>query len=124
VLAQDKQGAIFKRFEPQQTQIVMRIGGQHPFKNDPGVVRQFNRTVQAPTQYAVIATSPNTKVKMTTRTSNGGLLEEFYELRPANNTLVRYGVGSCTGCNQATMLSIQNFSGPEVIQWCSGGVGG
>lgn len=124
VLAQDKQGAVFKRFEPQQTQILMRIGGQHPFKNDPGVVRQFNRTLQAPTQYAVIATSPNTKVKMTTRTSNGGLLEEFYELRPANNTIVRYGVGSCTGCNQATQLSIQNFSGPEVIHWCSGGVGG
>mgnify|MGYP000588394501 CR=1 FL=1 len=124
VLAQDKQGAVFKRFEPQQTQIVMRIGGQHPFKNDPGVVRQFNRTIQTPTQYAVIATSPTTKVKMTTRTSNGGLLEEFYELRPANNTIVRYGVGSCTGCNQAALLSTQNFSGPEVIHWCSGGVGG
>ncbi|NQW83983.1 MAG: DUF1311 domain-containing protein, partial [Alcaligenaceae bacterium] len=56
VLAQAKLAAVFKRFESQKIQIVQRIGGQHPFKNDPSVAQQINRTFQPPTQYAVIAT--------------------------------------------------------------------
>jgi len=124
VLAQAKMAAVFKRFEPQKTQIVQRIGGQHPFKNDPAVARQINRTFQPPTQYAVVATSPNAKVKITTRFPNGGSSEEFYELRPANNTIVHVGVGKCMDCDEAQRRVQQNFSGPEVIHWCGGGVGG
>lgn len=124
VLAQAKPAAVFKRFEPQKTQIVQRIGGQHPFKNDPAVAQQMNRTFQPPTQYAMIATSPIAKVKITTRFPNGGSSEEFYELRPANNTIVRVGVGKCMDCDEAQRRVQQNFSGPEVIHWCSGGVGG
>jgi uncharacterized protein YecT (DUF1311 family) len=124
VLAQAKPAAVFKRFEPQKTQILQRIGGQHPFKNDPAVAQQMNRTFQPPTQYAMIATSPIAKVKITTRFPNGGSNEEFYELRPANNTIVRVGVGKCMDCDEAQRRVQQNFSGPEVIHWCSGGVGG
>jgi uncharacterized protein YecT (DUF1311 family) len=124
VLAQAKPAAVFKRFEPQKTQIVQRIGGQHPFKNDPAVAQQMNRTFQPPTQYAMIATSPIAKVKITTRFPNGGSSEEFYELRPANKTIVRVGVGKCMDCDEAQRRVQQNFSGPEVIHWCSGGVGG
>lgn len=124
VLAQAKPAAVFKRFEPQKTQIVQRIGGQHPFKNDPAVAQQMNRTFQPPTQYAMIATAPIAKVKITTRFPNGGSSEEFYELRPANNTIVRVGVGKCMDCDEAQRRVQQNFSGPEVIHWCSGGVGG
>jgi hypothetical protein len=122
VLAQAKMAAVFKRFEPQKTQIVQRIGGQHSFKNDPAVAQQMNRTFQPPTQYAMIATSPVAKVKITTRYPNGGSSEEFYELRPANNTIVRVGVGKCIDCDEAQRRVQQNFSGPEVIHWCGGGV--
>jgi|694.fasta_scaffold128482_4 uncharacterized protein YecT (DUF1311 family) len=122
VLAQAKMAAVFKRFESQKTQIVQRIGGQHPFKNDPSVAQQINRTFQPPSQSAMIATSPTAKVKITTRYPNGGSIEEFYELRPANNTIVRVGVGKCTDCDEAQRRVQQNFSGPEVIHWCSGGV--
>jgi len=124
VLAQAKMAAVFKRFESQKTQIVQRIGGQHSFKNDPAVAQQINRTFQPPTQYAMIATSPVAKVKITTRYPNGGSSEEFYELRPANNTIVRVGVGKCMDCDEAQRRVQQNFSGPEVIHWCGGGVGG
>ena len=124
VLAQAKPAAVFKRFESQKTQILQRVGGQHAFKNDPGVAQQLNRTFQPPTQYAMIATSPIAKVKITTRYPNGGSSEEFYELRPANNTIVRVGVGKCMDCDEAQRRVQQNFSGPEVIHWCSGGVGG
>ncbi len=124
VLAQAKMAAVFKRFESQKTQIVQRIGGQHPFKNDPSVAQQLNRTFQPPTQYAMVATSPHAKVKITTRFPNGGSSEEFYELRPANNSIVRVGVGKCMDCDEAQRRVQQNFSGPEVIHWCSGGVGG
>lgn len=122
VLAQAKMAAVFKRFEPQKTQILQRIGGQHAFKNDPAVAQQLNRTFQPPTQYAVVATAPIAKVKITTRYPNGGASEEFYELRPANNTIVRVGVGKCMDCDEAQRRVQQNFSGPEVIHWCSGGV--
>jgi uncharacterized protein YecT (DUF1311 family) len=122
VLAQAKMAGVFKRFESQKTQIVQRIGGQHSFKNDPAVAQQMNRTFQPPTQYALIATSPVAKVKITTRYPNGGSSEEFYELRPANNTIVRVGVGKCMDCDEAQRRVQQNFSGPEVIHWCSGGV--
>jgi uncharacterized protein YecT (DUF1311 family) len=122
VLAQAKMAAVFKRFEPQKTQIVQRIGGQHSFKNDPAVAQQMNRTFQPPTQYAMIATSPVAKVKITTRYPNGGSSEEFYELKSANNTIVRVGVGKCMDCDEAQRRVQQNFSGPEVIHWCSGGV--
>jgi uncharacterized protein YecT (DUF1311 family) len=124
VLAQAKPAAVFKRFESQKTQILQRVGGQHAFKNDPSVAQQLNRTFQPPTQYAMIATSPIAKVKITTRYPNGGSSEEFYELRPANNTIVRVGVGKCMDCDEAQRRVQQNFSGPEVIHWCSGGVGG
>jgi len=124
VLAQAKLAAVFKRFESQKIQIVQRIGGQHPFKNDPSVAQQINRTFQPPTQYAVIATSPNARVAITTRFPNGGSSEEFYELRPANNTIVHVGVGKCMDCDEAQRRVQQNFSGPKVIHWCSGGVGG
>jgi uncharacterized protein YecT (DUF1311 family) len=122
VLAQAKMAGVFKRFESQKTQIVQRIGGQHSFKNDPAVAQQMNRTFQPPTQYALIATSPVAKVKITTRYPNGGSSEEFYELRPANNTIVRVGVGKCMDCDEAQRRVQQNFSGPEVIHWCGGGV--
>jgi len=122
VLAQAKMAAVFKRFESQKTQILQRVGGQHAFKNDPSVAQQINRTFQPPTQYAVMATSPNAKVKITTRYPNGGSSEEFYELRSANNTIVRVGVGKCTDCDEAQRRVQQNFSGPEVIHWCSGTV--
>jgi len=124
VLAQAKPAAVFKRFEPQKTQILQRVGGQHPFKNDPAVAQQMNRTFQPPTQFALIATSSNTRVKITTRFPNGGSSEEFYELRPANNTIVKVGVGKCMDCDEAQRRVQQNFSGPEVLHWCSGGVGG
>jgi uncharacterized protein YecT (DUF1311 family) len=122
VLAQAKMAGVFKRFESQKTLIVQRIGGQHAFKNDPAVAQQLNRTFQPPTQYAMIATSPVAKVKITTRYPNGGSSEEFYELRPANNTIVRVGVGKCMDCDEAQRRVQQNFSGPEVIHWCGGGV--
>lgn len=122
VLAQAKMAGVFKRFESQKTLIVQRIGGQHSFKNDPAVAQQLNRTFQPPTQYALIATSPVAKVKITTRYPNGGSSEEFYELRPANNTIVRIGVGKCMDCDEAQRRIQQNFSGPEVIHWCGGGV--
>lgn len=121
VLAQAKMAAVFKRFESQKTQIVQRIGGQHSFKNDPAVAQQINRTFQPPTQYAMIAISPVAKVKITTRYPNGGSAEEFYELRPANNAIVRVGVGKCMDCDEAQRRVQQNFSGPEVIHWCNGG---
>jgi uncharacterized protein YecT (DUF1311 family) len=124
VLAQAKPAAVFKRFESQKTQILQRVGGQHAFKNDPAVAQQLNRTFQPPTQYAFVATAPIAKVKITTRYPNGGSSEEFYELRPANNTIVRVGVGKCMDCDEAQRRVQQNFSGPEVIHWCSGGVGG
>jgi uncharacterized protein YecT (DUF1311 family) len=124
VLAQAKPAAVFKRFESQKTQILQRVGGQHAFKNDPAVAQQLNRTFQPPTQYTVVATAPIAKVKITTRYPNGGSNEEFYELRPANNTIVRVGVGKCMDCDEAQRRVQQNFSGPEVIHWCSGGVGG
>jgi len=122
VLAQAKMAAVFKRFESQRTQILQRVGGQHAFKNDPAVAQQLNRTFQPPTQYAMIATSPVAKVKITTRYPNGGSSEEFYELRPTNNTIVRVGVGKCMDCDEAQRRVQQNFSGPEVIHWCGGGV--
>ena len=38
--------------------------------------------------------------------------------------IVRVGVGKCMDCDEAQRRVQQNFSGPEVIHWCGGGVGG
>jgi uncharacterized protein len=123
VLAQETSGATFKRFSANQTEILIRIGGQHPFKNDPSVAAQFNRTINVQSQYVVIADSPNTKIKVATRAPNGAIIEELLEVSPINNTVVKYGIGGCSGCDQAQLRFQQNFSQPSVMQWCSGNIG-
>lgn len=122
ILAQANFGTAFKRYSANQTEILIRIGGRHPSKNDPGVASQINRNINVPSQYLVIQESPNTRIKVSTRAPNGATIEEFLELSPPNNTVVKYGVGECSGCDQAQLRSRQNFSGPKIMQWCSGNI--
>jgi hypothetical protein len=114
--------AAFKRFEPAQTLIVLRIGGKHPSKNDPTIAKNFNRTINIKTDYAIVSSTPNTTVKLTSHAPNGAQIEEFYELRISDNALVKYAVGACTRCDEAQLRVRQNFSGPRVMHWCAGGV--
>lgn len=124
VLAQEKFAQGFKRYSANQTEILTRIGGQHSAKNDPSVAARLNITINVPTQYVAIGNSPNTKIKVITGYPNGAIIEELLELSPGNNTVVKYGVGSCSSCDQAQLRSHQNFSGPRVMSWCSGNIEG
>ena len=124
VLAQETLAQVFKRYNASQTEILMRIGGQHAFKNDPSVAARLNLNINVPTQYVVIGNSPKTKIKVITGYPNGAIIEELFDLSPRDNTLVKYGVGSCSSCDQAQLRVHQSFSGPEVMQWCSGNIGG
>jgi hypothetical protein len=124
VLAQEKFAQGFKRYSANQTNILTRIGGQHSAKNDPSVAARLNITIDVPTQYVVIRNSPNTKIKVITGYPNGAIIEELLELSPSNNTVVKYGVGSCSNCDQAQLRFHQNFSGPQVMSWCSGNIDG
>ena len=123
-LAQETLALVFKRYNASQTEILMRIGGQHSFKNDPSVAARLNLTINVPTQYVVIGNSPKTKIKVITGYPNGAIIEELFDLSPRDNTLVKYGVGSCSSCDQAQLRVHQSFSGPEVMHWCSGNIGG
>jgi len=124
ILARENFAAAYKRFSANQTEILIRIGGQHPSKNDPSVASQINRNINVPSQYLVIQESPNPRIKVSTRAPNGATIEEFLELFLSNNTVVKYGVGECSGCDQAQLRVRQNFSGPKVMQWCNGNIGG
>lgn len=123
ILAQENFGTAFKRFTANQTEILIRIGGRHPSRGDPGVASQMNRNINVSTQYAVIQNTPTTRIKVSTRAPNGAIIEDFLELSPQNNTVVKYGVGECSGCDQAQLRVRQNFSEPKVMQWCSGNIG-
>lgn len=120
VVASASFAAAFKRFDPAQTLIVLRIGGQHPSKNDPAIAKNFNRTINIKTEYVVVSSSPNTRVKLTNHAPNGALIEEFYELRRSDNALVKYAAGACTRCDEAQLRVKQNFSGPRTMHWCTG----
>ena len=124
VLEQESLGTAFKRYGTNQTEILIRIGGRHPSKNDSAVAAQMNQTASEPTQYVVIENSPNTRLKVASRKPNGAIIEELLELSPHNNTVVKYGVGGCSGCNETQLRFHQNFSEPRVMQWCSGGLEG
>ena len=124
ILARENFGTAYKRFSANQTEILIRIGGQHPSKNDPSVASQINRNINVPSQYLVIQESPNPRLKVSTRAPNGATIEEFLELSSSDNTVVKYGVGECSGCDQAQLRVRQNFSGPKVMHWCSGNIGG
>lgn len=124
VLAQENFAQSFKRYSTNQTELFIRIGGRHPSKNDPSITAQFNRNINVPTQYVLISDSPNTRLKVATRYPNGAVIEELLELSRRNNTIVKYGVGSCSNCDQAQLRFHQNFSGPKVMQWCSGNIEG
>lgn len=124
ILAQENFGTAFKRYSANQTEILIRIGGQHPSRNDPSVASQINRNINVPSQYLVIQESPNPRIKVSSRAPNGATIEEFLEISSSNNTVVKYGVGECSGCDQAQLRARQNFSEPKVMQWCSGNIVG
>ncbi len=122
VIAQSSSSVIFKRYSSNQMEFFVRVGGKNPNANNKNLISTINTRASVQTQYTIIENSQNMRIKVSTTGRGGSIIEDLLELSPKNNTVVKYGQGQCLGCNEVQLVARQNFSRPEIMQWCSGDI--
>lgn len=120
-LAASKLALSFHKFEPNQMTILLRPGGSHPFKDNPGVMRHLRSDIRVAIRIDNVRPSGG-KVRFDRVDTlyNGAVSSGSYELDAENRVLRLLKSNTCQGCNEAQMtVHRANRSGSTTpYHWC------
>lgn len=118
----------FQSFSTNNMTIKFGVGDKRLYKE---YAKKTLPIINVPSEYTIIDSSPRIlKVKVTSNASNGAIIEEYFEVSSAGNSIAIYAVGRCINCGESQQRSMDKFTKSknenpnykEPRYWCSGDI--